>query len=217
MGVFEIFIIMNYSYDINDYECVGDALGKINYNFLNLEAQICSLSSKYFDSGYLTAFDKLSSIMTDMNIIGNQFYQVPLYKQAYTVTNLLSSYWNKTNITIEYPINIETVLYNTGLTTQNYHISGVATDQILLQKAKNFIIQKFSSEDLLNTMTYVNVCFLIYSSNGEYLPTTVGPFSAPPNMKYWNITLRKKDLCVSYIRTFRFEKVSDQWVNISIS
>ena len=60
---------MNYIYDINEYECVGDSLGKINYNFLYLESQLCQLSSRYFDDGYFTAFNKLSSIMDIMNNI----------------------------------------------------------------------------------------------------------------------------------------------------
>ena len=204
---------MNYVYDISEYECVGDALGKINYNFLELESQICQLSSQYFEDGFYTSFNKLSSILDNLNIVGREFASVPLYKQAYNATNLLSSYWNKNDISIIYPINLE-VVPNTVYSVQNYQISSVSTDQILIQKAQNLITQKFATEDFLNITSIINVSFLIYANNGSYTPVTAGPFVAPPVMQYWNVILRKNDYHIEAIKTYKFEKIQDQWVNI---
>ena len=201
---------MNYTYDINEYECVGDALGKINYNFLYLESQLCALSSKYFDNGFLAAFNKLSSIMADMNYIGNAFNMVPLYKQCYTATHLLSSYWNTNEVTVEYPINVD---------NQDYQIDGVVSNAILIQKSKNFITQKFSSEDFLDLSSIINVCFPLYSSNGAYIADTTGPYANAlvGDMQHWYVTLTKHDYTISSIRSFKFQKISGQWVNISSS
>lgn len=204
---------MNYGYEINEYECVGDALGKINYNFLELEYQICQLSSQYFEDGFYTAFNKLSSILTDLNFIGNEFSEVPLYKQAYNATTLLSSYWNKNEISLIYPINLlqKDIIFS----TESYQISSLSTDAILIQKAQNFITQKFVSEDLLNLSSIVNVSFLLYDNNGSYTPITDGPYTAPPVMQYWYIELKKKDYYIKLVKTYKFQKVNNQWVNIA--
>lgn len=205
---------MNYTYDIKPHECVGDALGKINYNFLILESQLCQLSSQYFEDGFFTTFNKLSSIMTQMNFIGNEFSDAALYKQSYNATSLLSSYWNKNELTIQYPLNIETLEYNTGYTTENIQISSISTDSILIQKAQNFLNLKFRNEDLLDISSIINVSFVLYANNGSYTPITDGPYTAPPIMQYWNITLRKNDYYIDSIKNYKFQKVQNQWVNI---
>ena len=197
---------MNYIYDINEYECVGDSLGKINYNFLYLESQLCQLSSRYFDDGYFTAFNKLSSIMDIMNNIGKVFNTVPLYKQCYTATNLLSSYWNRNEATVEYPVDID---------NQIYQIDGVISDNLLVQLANNFITQKFASEDFLDISSVINIDFPLYSSNGVYVASASNAYSNPPDMKHWYVNLTKNDYSISSIRSFKFEKISGKWINIT--
>lgn len=200
---------MNYLYDISEYECVGDVLGKINYNFLELENQICQLSAQYFSDGFYTSFNRLSSIIQDLTFLGNQFSDSGIYKQTYTATKLLSSYWNKNEVSVIYPMNIET---SDGF-TQNYQISSLSTDSILIQKAKAFIDQKFASEDLLNDSSIINVSFLLYDNNGSFTPKTDGPFHNPPVMDSWNITLLKNDYYIKLVKTYVFKKVQNQWIN----
>lgn len=207
---------MHYAYDINEYECVGDSLGKINYNFLELESQICRLSAQYFQDGFYTTFNKLSSILDNLNFVGDQFSDVVLYKEAYTATNLLSSYWNKNEISVIYPINLETG-GTSNRSVENYQISGIATDPFLIQKAHTFITQKFAREDFLNLSSIINVTFLLYANDGSYTATTLENRAKPPVMKSWNITLRKNDYHIEGSKTYTFQKIQNQWINIAKS
>jgi hypothetical protein len=118
----------NITFNIEPYECVGDSLGKHNFNFLGLDSLICNLSSLFFSTSrgniplLLTVRD-LSSNQKSFNDNLTQMTNTFRFDRTYTGLNLLSSYWERHDTTISYP-NDRTAgnyfVYNTSETFMPY-------------------------------------------------------------------------------------------------
>ena len=95
---------MNYLHEIKDYECVGDALGKINYNFLEIDAKSCNIASLYYEgkNNFLEVLSNLNNNLNDLDALKRDMYSPSIFNQAYTATNLLSSYWGKHEFSVYY-------------------------------------------------------------------------------------------------------------------
>lgn len=100
-------------------DCLGDSIGKHNYNALVLDAQVCNLSSLYFNSSSDLS-DTFSNFLSVLNIFETL---IPVFNQKQTndiittsvVTEILSSYWSNQEFTVQYPINAATIFDNTVL------------------------------------------------------------------------------------------------------
>ena len=156
---------MIYNHKLYEEDSVGDSLGKINYNFLNSDTEICNLMSKYFDGddNIFTNFSSFSSkFLNTINII-NKFDDSSVYQQAYTTVNLLSSYWTKKEITVQYPINFLSDYYNS---VKDFYLKDVE-DNALIETAKNYISKNFNTNDF-NDGDIINVQFLLYNNTSDF-------------------------------------------------
>lgn len=91
-------------FQLDEQDNAGDALGKINYNFLKLNNDLFDLeasSGKNFSTVY-----KINSLMDKMDWLMAQTNFDEL-QDLYTTVNLLSSYWGNLEFTVQYPFNPE--------------------------------------------------------------------------------------------------------------
>jgi len=204
---------MNYTYEILDYECVGDSLGKYNYNFINLDDKLCGVSSIFFldNPNIYKEFNDFLNISESLINIGNVYNDVSGYKEAFTAVTLLSSYWNTPEITVQYPINF---VSDSNVSLKNYYLDTIA-DQNLSLIAQTYINANFPVSEYL-PKSIVNISFLLYSSSGEFISTVDGPYQDYPRSQYWIVDFTKNDVYIVKSKNFKFEMVSDVWVNTEI-
>lgn len=212
---------MNYVYEINDYDCVGDSLGKYNYNFLNIDTNICKISSLFFldNPNIYTEFTDFVNISSALITVGNAYNIVSIYKEMFTAVSLLSSYWNTPEISVQYPTNF---ISDSNISLKNYYlysgtpnISSDGSNTNLISVAQIYINRNFPVSEYL-TGSIVNISFLLYSNNGNFITTVNGPFKNYPISQKWNVNFIKNDVYVAHSPIFKFEKVSNVWVNTKI-
>lgn len=203
---------MEYVYNIENYECVGDSLGKINYNFYELNNNLCALSANYFfnSPNIFTIFSELSSKITNLNIIGDVFNFAEIHKQIYTATKLLSSYWCTQEVTIQYPVNFLADGYD-GV--QNYYLWNIS-NQTLINVAKNYLDANFPASRFFNGYK-MNVSFILYSNSGTF-QNSENSETALPVVRRWYITFVKNDVHVTNNKNVKFECVDKRWVFVTL-
>ena len=89
---------------LEEQDNVGDVLGKINYNFLKHNSDLTDLetvSKKNFST-----IDKINSLMDRMDFLISQT-DFNKFQDLDTTVNILSSYWNNFEFTVQYPFNPE--------------------------------------------------------------------------------------------------------------
>lgn len=156
-------------YEIKDSECVGDSVSKHNYNVLSLDTEICNLSSTFFsvENNYFNVFSDLCANIDSFNKFADSFFQPIDIAEAATATQFLSSYWEKNEITLSYPINI----YDQGIYGQSkIYINDQTSNDLLAQYAAVFLNRTYSPT-LLEQGTIANVVFLLYSNTGRTTQT----------------------------------------------
>lgn len=206
---------MNYLYNIAKEECVGDALGKFNYNFLTTDNNICQLSSLYFldNPNLYTEFLELSSKFDILNIVGDAYNSIAIYNQVYTAVSLLSSYWLSQEITIQYPINF---IQDVNQSIKIYYLDNSSTnDNLLKNAAKNYLDTNFPANAHYKNFT-INVSFVLYSSNGNFTQSVINPNKPYPISQYWEATFIKDDVHITRSRNVKFKNISNTWVYKSI-
>ena len=157
---------MIYNHKIYEDDAVGNSLGKLNYNFLNTDIQTCNLMSKFFegDGSIFTNFLKFSSkFITILDFI-KTFDDSNVYQQSYTATTILSSYWDKTEITVQYPINFLSDNHNN---IKDFYLK-TSDNNSLIETAKNYLNKNFSLSNFKEG-DVVNVQFLLYNSTSDFL------------------------------------------------
>jgi hypothetical protein len=89
-------------YSIDARECPGDALAKINANFIALDTAICNLqtTSKYFDKKTEELNSQLEVFLYDATVIAEK---ENLYTRVYKTIQSLSSYWRSKQYTLIVP------------------------------------------------------------------------------------------------------------------
>lgn len=87
---------------LDEQDNVGDVLGKINYNFLKHNNNLFDLEST--SKNNFSTIVKLDRLMDRMDYLMSlvNFDQL---QDLYTTVNLLSSYWNNYEFTVQYPFN----------------------------------------------------------------------------------------------------------------
>jgi hypothetical protein len=101
---------------INTSDCVGDSLGKHNYNAIALDTTLCNLSSLFYkENGLQQAISSLNTVVSYYNDI-IQYINIQKLtddvKIASTTVNILSSYWNNYEFSISLPINAVSLTEN---------------------------------------------------------------------------------------------------------
>lgn len=90
---------------INEKECLGDVVGKINYNYVVAETFYCNLSSlinQYADK-YPNFYNNYLILNNESNEMTDNFKNEILI--AATTVNLLSAFWGHYEFSIQIPLN----------------------------------------------------------------------------------------------------------------
>lgn len=178
----------NLTFEIDRYECVGDSVGKHNFNALSLDTVICNLSSEIFnkENNILSTFKDISSWRNRYDLMSNKFNSdIALrYNMNTTTINLLSAYWDTYEFTVQYEYNMYTpdMPNNSGLTYPNPHYAdGTKIDaytidtsvETLLNTAYTYL-STYLSPNLFTSGTRVNVnMFLHNTTDASILTNTV--------------------------------------------
>ena len=117
-------------------DCVGDSTGKHNFNLISLDTNICNLSSQYFvvNNNFYQIFQDFSLNAQKFTEAYNLFYDPYKYNITTATVNLLSSYWDKHEISIHYPLNIS-ILNDLAISCPTIN----SLDEKLLSLGKIFI------------------------------------------------------------------------------
>jgi hypothetical protein len=89
---------------LDEQDNVGDVLGKINYNFLKHNNDLLDLES--VSQKNFSTINKINSLMDRMDLLISQT-DFNKFQDLDTTVNLLSSYWNDFEFTVQYPFNPE--------------------------------------------------------------------------------------------------------------
>jgi hypothetical protein len=158
--------------NINVDDCVGDSLGKHNYNVLTLDTNVCNLSSLLFNNP-----DNLSSFFVTFSSVINNILSISDYAEnkvneilvSTTTVNLLSSYWQKNEFSVQYPIN-GSKLYGRNfldapsITADNLDQINDFIDKKLKILALRYLNKEFPAKNFTDN-TVVNVIFFLYNVN----------------------------------------------------
>lgn len=193
--------------EIYPSECVGDSVGKHNYNTLSLDTIQCNLSSLFFEGtdNLFTDFQNLSTLISNVQQL------VPLYQNPfklnsiYTTVNLLSSYWERQEFSVYYPLNLS-VLNNRSI---NAPVIGTP-DEVLVSLAKNYLDKNFPAIDY-NDNAIVNVNIFLYSNNNKQAITTTVSQEFSYYNRVMNASLTKQSIHFSQSKIFKYINSDGNW------
>ena len=205
-------------------DCVGDSLGKHNYNTLMLDTLICNLSSNFYNiqGNIYTIFKDLSSIMDQVQNL------IPLYTVdeknnfsiANTTVNLLSSYWSNHELTVEYPTNGSTYDTPNAISYSGFNSIDSFVNSRLRILGNSYLVKDFPVQNY-TANTIINVVFLIYniSPNPHNPNSLVENYSNPTNFKYLDrymtLNFKKQDINIQHIFTLKYQKINNRWTYIN--
>jgi len=202
-----------FTHEIYEEECVGNSVGKHNFNALSLETQICNLSSTFANSNqeFITG---MTGILSQLNSI-KQYGDVTRYNQMYTTVSLLSSYWNSTEFSISYPLNISSV---NGLPIDNPTVL-TPTGQ-LVAMAKEYLIKNFPPANYPPD-TKINVNMFIYSAASNPAdPNNLVSLSQDGKFTFMdrniNVLLTRRDVHLESGNIIQFVKMNNTWTNVNV-
>jgi hypothetical protein len=155
-------------------DCIGDSLGKHNYNALVLDTTICNLSSLMYNNinSMSNIFQNLSSIMQSYDTLDRKYNEekVNHITLASSTVNLLSSFWSKYEFSVLYPLNA------ISLPTENLTILTPILSAVNLKNVNNLAVgtlRNFANSYLLenfdvnnfeqNAQVTVDVVFFLYN------------------------------------------------------
>jgi hypothetical protein len=185
-------------YNISLDECVGDSISKHNYNVLSLDTNVCNLSSTFFNirNNHLSIFSDLCANIENFNDFASVFFEPSDITEAYTATKYLSSYWQRDEFTVTYPVNI----YDLDGATK-YYVDDSVSNDVISQYALAFLNKNYPSSGF-QSRTIANVVFLLFSNTGAVTQTETSSFGV--TNKIFNVTQRKSDVYIAKIRVLRF-------------
>lgn len=201
------------TYDIKIDECVGDSVSKHNYNLLSLDTAICNLSSLFFNdqSNYYSEFLDLSSNINAFNSFANVFFDPIKLNKATSATRSLSSYWNRHEITLTFPINV----YEIGAFKQvKSYVDPTTTQESLTQYGLNLLNNRYPVANFLKG-SIANVVFLLYSNIGKMTTERTQIFTI--TNRIFNVTNRKDDVHITGITIIKYQiNPSSQWQALAV-
>lgn len=187
-------------YNINPSECVGDSLSKHNYNSLSLDTNHCNLSSTYFtvQNNYWSVFTDLSANIDKFNEFAFYFENPTRLNRASSATSYLSGYWQRSELTLTFPINI----YQLDGRVK-YYIDDNFDLDTLKAYAFNKLNSTYSPVNFIKN-TKANVVFLIFSNNTNRKSVTTEQSIFGVTNKIFNIVARKEDVYISKIKILQY-------------
>ena len=156
---------------LDSQDCIGDTVGKFNYNSLAIKTTLCNLSSYYFE--FLKHFNELSELQSILESGDGPTYNDYLNIKnnifmAKTTVNLLSSFWGNYEFSIQIPINSVSLSSN-DLSLFAYTLSTISfanVDNIVNSTLKSVselhLNSNFPPKNYFN-YTVVNVSFYVYN------------------------------------------------------
>ena len=201
-------LVKNISMD----ECVGDSVSKHNYNTLSIDSQVCNLSSQFFNISlnYLKYFTDLENNINNFNGFSDIFFDATRLNKSSTATYVLSSYWNRNEFTLTFPVN----LYEIAPFRQpKAYIDVNTANSALNQSGLNLLNSKYPATEFLPN-TIANVVFLLYSNNGTISTQRTQSFTI--TNRIFNLTNRKDDVHTAQIKVRRYRVTPTlTWQNIT--
>jgi hypothetical protein len=217
-------------------DCIGDSVGKHNYNLLALDTTICNLSSLLYDDN--TNYYSLSSTTSAIEILidtYSQYYDFineELYnefKKAVTVVNLLSSYWGNYEFSIQVPINSISLSANDisplaiSLSTINLENINNTVEKFLKSLTKSHLDVNYPAKNY-SDFTVVNASFFLYNlipikSNNDPLDPLIKIRYSPQNIFNYNqrlmtVTYNRDNVYITSGVILRFMVDKGQWIFI---
>jgi hypothetical protein len=206
-----------FTQEIYEHDCVGDSSAKYNYNFLNLDTEICNLSSQFYigDESFFSVFTDFSANTADLIQMADIFYDPLKFKKLNTVTRYLSSYWSNHEFTIHYPLNISLI--------EDFPISCPTinqTDDKLISLARSYILNLYKPYDYIEG-TKMNVVFFLYNvpsnpNNPEDLISRKTSAEFSYSVRHMYAEMVKQDVHLSAGKILKFLNKKNQWNLISI-
>ena len=158
-------------------DCVGDSSAKHNYNLISLDTNVCNIKSKFFDGEncYKTVFEDFSANLNDFMYFKDNFLHPERYSIASACVNYLSSYWEKHQFTVHYPLNISLVNgWTLNCNTINQSLANIVAS------AKSFLNLNYPPTSFVKD-TVANVIFFLYnvpvnpSDSNDLITMTMSP------------------------------------------
>ena len=195
-------------------DCVGDSVSKHNYNIASLDSTICNLSSLYFNIqyNYYTYFKDLCANIGSFNNFADIFYNPVQLNKTTTTTRVLSSYWNKLEMTFTYPVNV----YELDPYKQlRVYFDPRTTNLSLQQYGLNFLNRNYPANKFIPTTT-ANITFLIYSNSGQLSTVKTSTFNT--TNRIFNIVNRKDDMNITAVKIAKFVVNGNfQWIYFDLT
>lgn len=215
---------------IDAQECLGDSVGKYNYNALALDTTICNLSSYLFtgEDNARSTFNSLSTLMIQYQPLID-LYTANLkneFLKAATTVNLLSAFWGKYEFSIQIPINA------VSLSGENINLLSYTLSSVNLQDVDRLANNNLRgiSEIHLNAnypfsnypdLTIVNVSFFVYNivpairTQGSVDPLVKARYSPVSTFNFNNRTINaqysRENVHLTAGPILRFYKDDDKW------
>ena len=205
--------IRKFSHEIYPEDCVGNSVGKHNYNALSFETQICNLSSTFADpNNVFTA--NLTGFLSQLNQL-QQYGDLSRYNKMFSAVSLLSSYWNKQEFSVLYPLNISSINNQTIDNPTVFTPSGQ-----LISSAKNYLVNNFPPINYpINTKINVNT-FVYSSASNPADPNNLQTVEVSNEFSYLKrdstVTLGRKDTHLASANIFQFINSGKDWLNTNI-
>lgn len=190
--------------EIYPEDCVGDSSAKHNFNSLVIDTNVCNLSSRFFliDDNFNKTFNDFNNNLSNFVNFARGFSNPQRYNLANAATNLLSSYWNKHEFSVHYPLNIFSV---NGLSCPTIN----QKDETLQSLANVFLNNNYPATTF-TTNTIANVVFFLYSvpvdpSNPQNLQSTITSPEFSYAVRNMNASLIRQDIHFGNGKIFKFQ------------
>jgi hypothetical protein len=181
----------NLTFEIEATDCVGDSVGKHNYNILSIDTANCNLSSECFlgPNSVLTWFNDLSSTFNNLNWMYTNFSNASMsaYQINHQIITTLSSYWHTPEFTVMYEYNNYSLDGNSNNAypdnlTFNAHFSSAAINDFntLSGQLKMYLSNNFPASTF-NLNTRANVVTPIFTLTMNPTGNVVGSVYVPIN------------------------------------
>jgi hypothetical protein len=160
---------------INDNDCLGDSLGKHNYNALALDTSICNLSSVLFSSAdnVSTFFEEISSVFTKINSFTQDYTLDKFYhiQTASTTVRLLSSFWSKYHFSVQYPVNLSILQSTDTVDAPSLSATDTASINDAIRLKFNNMVLRYLNNNFTPTSypdgTTLNVILFLYNTTPD--------------------------------------------------
>lgn len=217
---------------INPNECIGDSVGKHNYNFIALDTSICNLNSNIYGNDG-TLLQTLTSTLKNLSEIYPPIISDITEKRteefliAATTVSLLSSYWGNYEFSISLPINAISLSQNDApllcpiLSTVSFTNLNETVNSSIRQICLDELNQNYAAYEY-NDNTIVNVSVLFYNllptlSQGTSDPLIQKAYldNSPPvfsfNNRFIHLSFSRDNAYVTTGLILRFTTFNGQW------